>query len=165
MSFFDSMDDDLEAQSKADAEASDADKFEPNPGDVLNAILLKADLFTGGQYDPAITITFRNAGDEAIGGVEPGKSGRMFLGAVLTTKMLDAAPKIGTPFSLRYEGKVTPASGGNPYKNWTLVTPWTRDSDESARDTALWTSITPEKLSPDARASQAAKEGDSNWRF
>ena len=164
MSFFDEVDEDLASQKAADEEDSNANKYEPKAGDQLQAVLLKADLFTGGQYDPAITITFRNVGDKKVGGIEAGESGRMFLQTVLKRKMMEAAPAIGTPFALKYEGKVTPTSGGNPYNDWTVVTPFTKTGDETAQDRGLWTSIDPDMR---AKASPSvAKTNDSDgWKF
>lgn len=167
MSFFDSTDDDLKAQREADAEASDAGKFKPEAGEQLQAVLLKVDLFTGGQYEPAITITFRNVGDKTVGGIDAGESGRMFVNAtVLKRKMMEAAPAIGSPFALVFEGKVQPESGGNAYGDWTLVTPFTRDGDENAHDRALWDSIDPDQraFAPKTQAKGQA-QGDGSWKY
>ena len=165
MSFFDEVDEDLSSQHDADEEAADATKYDPSKGDSIQAVLLKADIYTGGQYKPAITITFRNVGDKEVGGIKAGESGRMFLATVLKRKMMEAAPAIGSPFALRYEGKVTPASGGNAYGDWTIVTPFTRDGDENARDRALWDSIDPDQrgFTPPAQAQGQAQ--DSDWKF
>ena len=160
--FFDDASGDLDAQQASNKEASDADRFDPQAGDEVQAVLLKADLFTGGQYDPAITITFRNVGDKAVGGIEAGKTGRMFLSTVAERMFLEAAPAVGSPFLLRFEGKITPDKGGNPYKNWTLVTPFTKDGNEEAYDRALWDQINPgsrKGVSTDSRV-----DGDS-WKF
>lgn len=164
MSFFEEASEDLDQQKAADDEASNADKYTAKAGDQLQAVLLKADLYTGGQYDPAITITFRNVGDKKVGGIDAGESGRMFLQTVLRRKMMEAAPAIGTPFALRYEGKVSPESGGNPYNDWTLVTPYTKSGDEAARDRQLWDSIDPDQRTiPQGRPAQVADS--DNWKF
>ena len=161
MSFFESASDDLDAQQASNKEASDADRFDPQAGEEVQAVLLKADLFTGGQYDPAITITFRNVGDATVGGIEAGKSGRMFLSTVAERMFLEAAPAVGSPFMLRFEGKVTPEKGGNPYKNWTLVTPFTKDGNEEAYDRALWDGI-----APGARTVKIKKQAtEDSWKF
>ena len=161
MSFFESASDDLDAQQASNKEASDADRFDPQAGDEVQAVLLKADLFTGGQYDPAITITFRNVGDATVGGIEAGKSGRMFLSTVAERMFLEAAPAVGSPFMLRFEGKVTPEKGGNPYKNWTLVTPFTKDGNEEAYDRALWDGIAPGSR----KVSGKQQSGEDSWKF
>jgi hypothetical protein len=165
MSFFDTADDAVEQQKAADDEASNANKYEPSAGQTVQAVLLKADLFTGGQYEPAITITFRNVGDKKVGGIEAGESGRMFLQTVLKRKMMEAAPAIGSPFILRYEGKVTPASGGNPYNDWTVVTPWTQEGDEAARDRVLWDGINPDGVVPMPTKAKAQGVDESSWKF
>lgn len=165
MSFFDDASSDLDAQQAANQEASDADRFEPNAGDEVQAVLLKADLYTKGQYDPAITITFRNVGDKEVGGIEAGKSGRMFLSTVAERMFMEAAPAIGSPFVLRFEGKVTPEKGGNPYKNWTVVTPFTKDGDQEAYDRALWDAINPAALKGGGGARQSSDGGSQDWKF
>ena len=161
MSFFESASDDLDAQQASNKEASDADRFEPKDGEEVLAVLLKADLFTGGQYDPAITITFRNVGDATVGGIEAGKSGRMFLSTVAERMFLEAAPAVGSPFVLRFEGKITPEKGGNPYKNWTLVTPFTKNGNEEAYDRALWDGINPGSR----KGASVTQSGESGWTF
>ena len=163
VSFFDDASDDLDAQQGKNQEASDADRFEPEDGAEVQAVLLKADLYTKGQYDPAITITFRNVGDEEVGGIEAGKSGRMFLSTVAERMFLEAAPAVGSPFMLRFEGKVKPEKGGNAYKDWTLVTPFTKDGDDSAYDRALWDAINPAALKS---APSGGRQSDSDsWKF
>jgi hypothetical protein len=164
MSFFDDASSDLDAQKGKNQEASDADRFEPKDGEEVQAVLLKADLFTKGQYDPAITITFRNVGDKEVGGIEAGKSGRMFLSTVAERMFLEAAPAVGSPFMLRFEGKVTPEKGGNPYKDWTLVTPFTKDGNEEAYDRSLWDAINPSALKSAPRAAGGGDSGDT-WKF
>ena len=164
MSFFDDASSDLDAQQGKNQEASDADRFEPKDGEEVQAVLLKADLFTKGQYDPAITITFRNVGDKTVGKIEAGKSGRMFLSTVAERMFLEAAPAVGSPFMLRFEGKVTPDKGGNPYKDWTLVTPFTKDGDDSAYDRGLWDAINPAQLKGASRGQSGGNDGDT-WKF
>jgi hypothetical protein len=166
MSFFDNASETLDAQKAANQEASEANRFEPEAGEEVQAVLLKADLYTKGQYDPAITITFRNVGDATVGGIEAGKSGRMFLSTVAERMFMEAAPAIGSPFVLRFEGKVTPEKGGNPYKNWTVVTPFTKDGDDEAYDRALWDAINPagHRSSGGTRQSSGGDSG-SEWKF
>ena len=166
MSFFDGVD--MDAQRKADQEASDSPKFDPKPGDMVDAVLTKAEYVPPKQYAASIVINFRNVGDETVGDVEAGKVGYLFLPTVLRRKMLEAAPAIGTAFRLRYEGKVTPESGGNPYKDWTLVTESMEDN--SKMDRHLWDSINPDMRVGQAATQQAGnvqRDGgdDAGWRF
>lgn len=141
MSFFDEAD--LDQQAEADKEAADSPKFDPAPGDSVNAVLTKAELFIGdGRYAPTIVINFRNVGDKTVGGVEPGKVAYMFLPTVLRRKMIAAAPAVGSAFKLRYEGLTTPEKGGNPYKDYTLITESMQDgADPSKSAPQLWTSL------------------------
>jgi hypothetical protein len=154
--FFDTAD--LDRQAELDKEQSESGKFDPAPGDTLDAILTKAERFEGGQYDPTIVINLRNVGDEAVGGVEPGKIGYMFLPTVLRRKMLSAAPAVGTAFRLRFEGLTKPEGGGNEYKDWTILTE--SMSDQAKADRALWDRIDPGKPSASASASD-----NKEWSF
>lgn len=164
VSFFDDASSNLDAQQEKNQEAANADRFNPNAGDEVQAVLLKADLFTKGQYDPSIIITFRNVGDKTVGDVEAGESGVLFLSTVAERMFMEAAPAVGSPFVLRFEGKVIPDKGGNPYKDWTLVTPFTKDGNAEAYDRALWDSINPAAMKG-APARAASSDGDSSWKF
>lgn len=159
--FFENMDETMDKKATADKEAAEAPKFDPNPGDLLKAVLLKADAFVGGQYPPTAVITFKNVGEEAVGNVEPGKTGTLFASTVLRTKLFEAAPAIGQPFGLRFEGTVKPDSGGFSYKNWTVI--------GSGEDRVLWKGIAEriagETLSPETQRSQNAQPGDTDWQL
>jgi len=161
MSFFD--DADLDAQQAADKEASESPKFDPKAGDTVQAVLTKAEMFSGGQYDPTIVINFRNVGDKEVGGVEAGAIGYLFLPTVLRRKMLEAAPAVGSPFKLRFEGSVTPEKGGNPYKDWTLITGSMEDS--TMADRRLWDSIDPGQRAGSMPTQGGGKQQDSDWKF
>ena len=118
MSFFDEAD--IEAQAKVDADTADSDSFELVEGEVLKGIVLSAKTTTT-RYGLALVLIVRNVGDKPAGGIEAGESGTLWCSTVLERKMLEAAPKKGTGIILRYEGKVTPKKGGNPYKSYTLL--------------------------------------------
>jgi hypothetical protein len=161
MSFFDTAD--LDKQAAADKEASESPKFDPAPGDSVDGILTKAEMFTGGQYAPTIVINFRNVGKKAVGGVDEGKIGYLFLPTVLRRKFLEAAPAVGTAFKLRFEGLVSPEGGGNSYKDWTLVTE--SMGDTSKQDRRMWDAINPANGGVAApQAQQQSNTGDS-WTF
>lgn len=162
ISFFD--DADLDGQQAADKEASESPKYDPKAGDEVNGVLTKAEMFTGGQYDPTIVINFRNVGDKKVGGVDAGAIGYLFLPTVLRRKMLETAPAIGTPFKLRFEGSVTPEKGGNPYKDWTLVTASMTDSN--AADRVLWDAIDPAQRADVPRSAPRGQAQDADsWKF
>ena len=169
--FFDSIDDAVANQNKADVEASDAPKFDPEEGETLKAVLLKVEPFTKGRFDPTFILHFRNVGDETVGGVEPGKAGVMFASTVVRRKFLEAQPAQGTPFALRFEGSVTPETGGNAYKDWTLVTKYMKSGDSADIAPEMWASI---QLAIVPRAKQATSgpqagpfttDTDSGWKF
>jgi hypothetical protein len=161
MSFFDEAD--LDKQAAADKEASESPKFDPAPGDSINAILTKAEMFTGGQYDPTIVINLRNVGDKAVGGVDAGKIGYLFLPTVLRRKFLEAAPAVGTAFKLRFEGLVSPEGGGNSYKDWTLVTE--SMSETSKQDRRMWDAINPASVGVATPPAPQQSNTGEGWRF
>lgn len=140
-SFFDSIGEALDAQHTADAEQADAPKFDPKQGESLNGVFLKAEAFTKGKYDATVLLTFRNVGDEAVGGIEAGASGVLFCPTVLRRKLFEASPAMGTPFALRFEGSVQPSGGGNAYKDWTLLTSYQKTSNMDEVDEPLWRKI------------------------
>ena len=152
-SFFDDIDSTVDAKAKADAEARDSDKFDPSPGDMLRGVLLKAERPTT-QFGKGLVVTFRNVGEEAVGGIEPGNSGYMFASTVLERMLQEQAPRIGSGIAIRYEGKVTPDSGGNPYKDWTVVS--------ETSDRGLWVGL---YAGADEDKSSSKGEGNKEWSF
>lgn len=166
MGFFDDVEEALDAQQQADKEASEAPKFDPKPGDVLQGVLLGAEYFDKGQFDPTILVTFRNVGSSTVGGIEAGKSGVMWLPTVARRKFISAAPAVGSPFALQYVGKVVPEKGGNEYKDWTIVTPFTKDGDEHATDRELWDGLHRRLEAMPTRSGGSGNHGGGDdWQF
>lgn len=165
--FFDDIDEAMDAQSKADDEAAEAPRFDPNEGDELHGVLLEAKVYDGGQYPATVLLTFRNVGDEAVGGVEAGASGILFAPTVLRRKLFEAQPAIGTPFALRYEGKVVPTKGGNAYKDWTLLTGYMKSGNPDDVNPSMWQAIQAVVDVPTARTQtgQAAAPAGDDWKF
>ena len=163
--FMDDLDDKVNKKAEADKEASDAGNYTPEAGELLRAVLTAASLFTGGQYAPSITISFRNIGEEAAGGIEPGGIGRMFLSTVLEGKFMESAPKIGSSFGLRFEGMLT-SKAGNEYKAWTAL--FEADDDETKRDHRFWSQVKVPKSNygNGEEAEDAGEAGDQkDWKF
>lgn len=163
MSFFD--DADLDQQQAADKEAAESPKFDPAEGDVLDGVLTKAEAYSKGRFDPTIVINFRNVGKDTVGGVEPGKVGYLFLPTVLRRKFLDAAPAIGTAFRVRFEGTVAPEKGGNPYKDWTLITESMTDATKV--DRPMWEGIRPAEVNAPRSGGSSGSEANTadDWMF
>lgn len=161
--FFDDIEADLDSKKATDEEAFDAPKFDPKAGDELHGVLLKAEAFTKGKYDPTVIITFRNVGDKEVGGVEAGASGVMFCPTVLRRKLFESTPALNTPFALRFEGSVTPAKGGNPYKDWTLYTAYMKEANPDSLDIPFWRDIQAQVDVEPRRAASA--ESGSDWKF
>lgn len=163
--FFDGIDDALTNKHTTDQEQSDAPKFDPEEGDVLHGILLTAKAYTGGSYDPTIIITFKNVGEEEVGGVKPGASGALFTPTVLRRQLLEAQPAPGKPFALKFEG----VPEGKSYKDWTLLTAYMKTGNQSDIDPALWSgiarTIAENTMAPQQRTAQNAQPGDSAWKF
>ena len=159
--FFDGIDDAMNSKQTADQEQSDAPKFDPEVGDLLQGILTTAKAFTGGQYDPTVVITFKNVGDKEVGGVGAGASGSLFASTVLRRQLLEAQPAVGKPFALRREE--TP--DGKNYKNWTLMTAYMRSGNQSDLDPALWSGIARTIAENAPNKAQQAQPGDQDWKF
>ena len=165
--FFDGIEDAMTSKAEADAEAADIPKFDPKAGEMLNAVLLEAKPFTGGDYDPTIILTFRNVGDKAVGGIEPGASGVLFTPTVLRRKLLEAQPAIGTPFALRFEGTVTPPKGFS-YKDWTLLTAYMKSGSPDDVNPQMWHAIAAEvsvSKAPTTQATPSNAPDMGDWKF
>lgn len=162
--FFDDIGDDLDNKKVADEEAYDAPKFDPEAGDELHGVFLKAEAFTKGKYDPTVLLTFRNVGEKAVGGVDAGASGVMFCPTVLRRKLFESTPAMNTPFALRFEGSVTPAKGGNPYKDWTLYTAYMKEATPDALDIPMWQAIQAQVDVSRPQGASTENKG-SDWKF
>ena len=171
--FFDDIDDALNKQHDADTEASDAPSYDPQAGDLLEAVLLKVEPFTKGKFLPTFILTFRNVGEDAVGGVEPGASAILVASTVLRTKFFEAQPAPGTPFALRVEGTVKPERGGNSYKDWTLLTAYMKSGDASDVAPELWHDVqrklaaVPQQATSGPASGGPFTTGDSaeGWKF
>lgn len=164
--FFDDIGTDLDDKKATDEEAFDAPKFDPNKGDELHGVFLKAEAFTNDSmgYAPTVLITFRNVGEKEIGGVEAGASGVLFCPTVLRRKLFESTPAMNTPFALRFEGSVTPEKGGRTYKDWTLYTAYMKEATPDALDIPLWRDIQSQVDVGDRRTS-APQGADGEWKF
>ena len=163
--FFDDIGDDLDKRKATDEEAFDAPKFDPSAGDELHGVFLKAEAFTKGKYEPTVLLTFRNVGEKAIGGVEAGASGVLFCPTVLRRKLFESTPAMNTPFALRFEGSVTPAKGGNPYKDWTLYTAYMKEASPEALDIPFWREIQAQVDVEPRREASGGQQSGSDWKF
>ncbi len=161
--FFDDIGTDLDDKKATDEEAFDAPKFDPNKGDELHGVFLKAEAFTKGKYEPTVLLTFRNVGEKEVGGVEAGASGVLFCPTVLRRKLFESTPAMNTPFALRFEGTITPEKGGNPYKDWTLYTAYMKEATPDALDIPLWLNIQSHMDDGDRRATPQGADGE--WKF
>lgn len=168
--FFDSVEDDLDQQATIDQEREN--KYDPKEGDTLQGVILKAEAFTQGKYKATVSVTFRNVGEEEVGGVAAGDSAYFMTPTVLRRKFIEAEPKIGTAFMLRFLGSVKPEGGGNSYKDWVLVTESTKDEDASKRDVGLWSSIVQTMAQADNQGgrqqpqqNQGQPAESSGWQF
>jgi hypothetical protein len=117
MSFFDDVN--LDKQAAQDEEEFNSPDWTPEEGDTLNCVVLDRKVVDT-KYGVKLVLVIRNAGDKS-GGIDKGASGNLWCPAVLTRKVLEIQPAQGSAMSVRFEGKVTPEKGGNPYNNHTLV--------------------------------------------
>ena len=112
MSFFDEAD--LDKKAAQDEEEFNSEDWTPELGEELNAIVL-SNKVVDTKRGKKLVVVIRNAGEGTSGGIEAGKSGNLWCPAVLTRKMLEETPAVGKGIKVRFEGKVTPEKGGNPY--------------------------------------------------
>jgi len=130
LSFFDGIEDRMDKRAEEQEEARNATKWEPQPGELLQGILLRAD-YPITNYGRAISLVIRNVGKEASGGIEPGESGQLWCGTMLHSLVTDftigedgqavGCPKIGKAIAIRFEGERENKDGSATYKAFTLM--------------------------------------------
>ena len=151
MSFFDDVD--LDKQAAQDEEEFNSPDWTPEEGETLNCVVLDRKVVDT-KWGLKLVLVVRNAGENS-GGIAKGASGNLWCPAVLARKVLDIQPAKGSGMSVRFEGKVTPEKGGNPYNNHTLAVENTNP--------AWWAGVR-DRLDENPRGqtpqAQAVKEGD-----
>lgn len=130
MSFFDDIESRMDKQAEADEEARSAEKWEPKAGELLQGVLLSAD-YPITNYGRAVVLVVRNVGKETSGGVEPGKSAKVWCGTMLHSLVTDftlneagvpsGCPRIGKAVAIRFEGERENKDGSNTYKAYTFM--------------------------------------------
>lgn len=130
MSFFDDIESRMDEKSAAQEEAMNAEQWDPAPGDLLQGVLLRAD-YPPTQHGRAVVLIIRNVGKEASGGIEVGKSTKVWCGTVLHRLVTDfemdedgqpmGCPKIGTAIAIRYDGEREAKDSNRTYKAYTFM--------------------------------------------
>lgn len=152
--FFDNAD--LDKKAAQDEEEFNSSDWTPEEGEELTAVVLERKVVKT-KFGLKLVLVVRNVGDETSGGIEAGKSGNLWCPAVLSRKMLDAQPAQGSGLKVRFEGKVTPEKGGNPYNNHTLLV--------EGSNPEWWAGIR-EQLDESPRGgTQAPAQSGSDWKF
>jgi hypothetical protein len=156
MSFFDEAD--LDKKAAQDEEEFNSEDWNPEVGEVLDAVVL-SNKVVDTKWGKKLVVVIRNAGEATSGGIEVGKSANLWCPAVLTRKMLEETPAIGKGIKVRFEGKVTPEKGGNPYNNHTLVV--------EAHNPQAWAGFAEKLEEEDARPRMQAvsQDTDSGWQY
>jgi hypothetical protein len=122
MSFFDGIEDAMDKKAEELEEQRSAEKWDPEPGEVLQGILLRADTPIT-QYGESLVLTVRNVGKKS-GGVAKNKTAAVWAGTVLRGLLEDfeaGQPKVGKALAIRYEGMKDTKDGSNQYKSFTLM--------------------------------------------
>ncbi len=151
--FFDNAD--LDTKAAQDEEEFNSPDWTPEEGEELTAVVLERKVVST-KFGQKLVIVIRNVGEKTSGGIEAGKSGNLWCPAVLSRKMLDAQPAQGAGLKVRFEGKVTPEKGGNPYNNHTLLV--------ESNNPQWWAGIREQLEESNARQAPAAA-GGQDWKF
>lgn len=154
MSFFDDVD--LDKQAAQDEEEFNSADWTPEEGETLNCVVLERKAVKT-KWGMKLVLVIRNAGDKS-GGIDSGASGNLWCSAVLSRKVLDAQPAQGSGLAVRFEGKVTPEKGGNPYNNYTLAV---------EKSNPQWWMGVRDQLdeSPRGQTPQAQAVDSQDWKF
>lgn len=126
---FDDVDGMLAAKKRANEEARDSDTWDPEPGEKIVGVLLKAEIVKT-RNGPAPVLVIRNLG-EPSGGIASDKSGTVWASrTVLWGELEREMPAIGKRVAIQFDGKKEPTQGGNAYFSYTVI------AEESDHD--LW---------------------------
>ena len=162
MSFFDGIEEALDTKAAEEEELMSAEKWEPEEGEVLQGILLKANT-PNTDFGRGLVLTVRNVGKTASGGVEPNKSAAVWAGTVLRRLLEDpdtGQPKVGKALVIRYEGMKEPKKGGNPFKMFTLIV---EEQDPDYWDRLVHTVSGPEALARHQGQQSDETEPEGGW--
>ena len=151
--FFDNAD--LDTKAAQDKEEFDSADWTPEAGEELTAVVLERKVVKT-KWGMKLVLVIRNVGEKTSGGIEAGKSGNLWCPAVLSRKMLDAQPAQGSGLKVRFEGKVTPEKGGNPYNNHTLLV--------ETNNPQWWAGVR-EQLEEKGATAPASGQSGSDWKF
>lgn len=129
------------------AQERTASKWDPDPGDIIEGLLIKTGWYDGGEYDPALWLLIKDT--------EDGTYRRVYCPTVLRRQVTEEAPAMGSGIAIRYEGKVP--SESNPkrtYHSYTLALVPAANGDV-LRDPRYWATAGTYQL---ARASGATDD-------
>ena len=151
------IDDQLAAKQAKKQESTDADAWDPEPGEKIVGVLLRADVVKT-RRGPSLLLVVRNTGDES-GGIDSGESGLIWGSrTVLQGELLNEQPAIGAPIAILYEGKQQPKQGGNAYHGYVVIV---TSDDPDHRDEELWMEIENDLDKPDRRRNQRRTSKDA----
>lgn len=102
----------LDAQAERDEEERGATKWKPEPGDTLNGILVKTGWYDGGEYSPSLWLLIKTM---------DGDTYRVYCPTVLTNRLNEEEPAIGSGIAIRYEGRREAQNSARRYHAYTLA--------------------------------------------
>jgi hypothetical protein len=146
----DNVDDMLAAKQAKKQEATDADAWDPAPGEKIVGVLLRADVVKT-RRGPSLLLVVRNTGEES-GGIDTDESGLIWGSrTVLQGELMNEQPAVGAPIAILYEGKQEPKQGGNPYHGYVVIV---TSDDPNHRDEEKWMGIEDALDEPNRRRNQ-----------
>lgn len=124
--FFDDIEGDLDQDLVDQQEARDADDWDPKEGTILKGVFLKVNGPIMTKYGSTWVALVKDLGTDKTINVWLSRK-------VLRTEMLDAAPKQGGEFAIRYVGERETQDGSNSYHLYQVRVP------DGGSDPAYWT--------------------------
>lgn len=136
-------------------EERDADQWDFDENPVIKGILVGVGVAPGREYGSYFVLRIKEETSGATYGIP-------VWGVVFNNQVSDAAPKIGSPIGIKYEGLKPNKDGSREYKSWVVVSP--------DPDFASWHELHARKdgggaLRPKIQAPAAAVDADEDDFF
>jgi hypothetical protein len=97
-------------------EEGNADQWDFDENPVIKGILVGVGVAPGREYGPYFVLRIKEEKSSTTYGIP-------VWGVVFDNQVSDAAPKIGSPIGVKYEGLKSNKEGSREYKSWVVVSP------------------------------------------